>query len=579
LWFRSKICNKQDKSDSYNGETKTMDRREFLTAKRKTKSHQAKITSSTFRTESGLLEYGGPWTLNEVTHLLKRTMFGATRTDVNYFMSKTMSQAVDELLNPIAPLPGPPVNDYNAVLADANVIAGQTWINDPTINESLNEIRRQSFKRWWAGIMINQDRSIREKLTLFWANHFGTETNTIEISHFVYRHNDLLRRNALGNYQQLIKDVTIDCGMLRYLNGYLNEKDAPDENYGRELQELFTVGKDFLTNLAPYTEEDVRTAAKVLTGWTIDANNFTSYFDPLKHDISNKQFSSFYGNTVVTGQSGADGALETDALISMLFDKSNVSEFICRKLYRWFVYYDIDAGDEANVIQPLAALLRQNNFNIKPVLSALFKSEHFFDSLNQSCLIKSPVDHVIGCMREFGVAFPDPVSSFNDAYSMWGHMTDWMSNMNQNIGDPPDVSGWPSYYQAPQFHEMWINSDTLPKRNQFTDAMILYGYTANGNTVIIDTLSFTKTLSNPSDPNALVNDAVAILYRMPLSDVTKQTIKQQIILSGQTSDYYWTNAWNAYLAEPTNETISNVVNTRLKSFYQYIMNLAEYQLS
>jgi uncharacterized protein (DUF1800 family) len=263
----------------------------------------------------------------------------------------------------------------------------------------------------------------------------------------------------------------------------------------------------------------------------------------------------------------------------MLFEKTNVSEFICRKLYRWFVYYDIDAGDEANIIQPLAQILRENNYNIKPVLTALFKSEHFFDVLNQGCLIKSPVDHVIGCIREFGVVLPNSVSAYSDAYAMWGHLTDWMGAMNQNIGDPPDVSGWPSYYQAPQFHEMWINSDTLPKRNQFTDSMISYGFTGNGQTMIIDALAFTKNLPNPSDPNALVNDAVALLYRMPLSDTAKQTIKQQIILSSQTSDYYWTNAWNAYLAEPTSLTISNVVNTRLKSFYQYLMNLAEYQLS
>jgi uncharacterized protein (DUF1800 family) len=553
-----------------------MDRREFLTAKRKTLTRQPKITAKPFRTESGIMPYSGAWTVNEVTHLLKRTMFGATKADVDYFKSRTMSQAVDELLNPTAALPAPPVNDYGA---DAAVPPGQTWINNPTINKDLNDSRRQSFKKWWSGTMINQDRSIREKLTLFWANHFGTETGTIEISHFVYRHNDLLRKSVLGNYKQLIKDVTIDCGMLRYLNGYLNEKDAPDENYGRELQELFTIGKDFVTNLGPYTEEDVRAAARVLTGWTINDTTFTSYFDPAKHDTADKQFSSFYGNTVVTGQSGANGALETDALITMLFEKSNVSEFICRKLYRWFVYYDIDAGDEANVIQPLAQILRESNYNIKPVLSALFKSEHFFDVLNQSCLIKSPVDHVIGCMREFGVVFPDSVAAYNDAYTMWGHMTDWMMDMNQNIGDPPDVSGWPSYYQAPQFHEIWINSDTLPKRNQFTDSMISYGYTGNGQTVIIDALAFTKKLPNPSDPNALVNDAVALLYRMPISDATKQTIKQQIILSSQTSDYYWTNAWNAYLAEPTNQTISNVVNTRLKSFYQYLMNLAEYQLS
>ncbi len=557
-----------------------MDRREFLAARRKKESRQQKTSPKPFRTESGLMQYSGQWTINEVTHLLKRTMFGATKADIDYFLSKSMSLTVDELLNPTAPLPAPPVNDYSGDVADATVAAGQTWINNPVANnDDLNDARNRSFKKWWAGTMINQDRSIREKLTLFWANHFGTQVGTIRTSHFVYKHNDLLRKSCLGNFKQLIKDVTIDGGMLIFLNGFLNEKDAPDENYGRELQELFTIGKDPVTNIGPYTESDVQTAAKILTGWTINKSTFAVYFDDTKHDTSDKQFSSFYGGTTIAGRAGANGALETDDLITMLFQKSNVSEFICRKLYRWFVYYDIDAGDEANVIQPLAQILRESNYDIKPVLSALFKSEHFFDVLNQSCLIKPPVDHVVGCMREFAVVFPDKTAAYQDAYNIWDSLLGWMGDMNQDIGDPPDVSGWQAYYQAPQFHEIWINSDTLPKRNQFTDSMIAFGISRDEVTVIIDALEFTKKLSNPSDPNALVNDAVTLLYRMPISDTTKQMIKQQILLSNQTSDYYWTNAWNAYLASPTDPMVMNVINTRLKGFYQYLMDMAEYQLS
>lgn len=561
--------------------TETMDRREFLTAKRNKVSRHQKNSAKPFRTESGLMPYTGQWTINEVTHLLKRTMFGATKADIDHFQSISMSQAVDELLTPVAAIPPPPVNDYSMDVADGAVAAGQTWINNPApeANQDLNEARLLSLKKWWVGGMISQDRSIREKLTLFWTNHFGLRNYIIQLSHLAYKSNDLLRKNCLGNFKKMVKDVTIDGGMLRFLNGYLNEKNAPDENYGRELQELFTIGKDPVTNLGPYTESDVQTAARVLTGWSINETTQAVYFDSNKHDTSDKQFSSFYGNTIVAGQAGANGALETDALIDMLFQKSHVSEYICRKLYRWFVYYDIDAGDEANVIQPMAQLFRENNFEIKPVLSALFKSEHFFDVLNQSCLIKPPVDHVVGCMREFGVVFPDKTTAYQDAYNMWAPLVWTMADVNQNIGDPPEVSGWDAYYQAPQFHETWINSDTLPKRNQFTDTMIAFGYTQDKATVKIDALAFTQKLPNPSDPNALVNDAVALLYRMPISDTTKQMIKQQILLSNQTSDYYWTNAWNAYLAEPSNEMVANVVNTRLKGFYQYLMNMAEYQLS
>jgi uncharacterized protein (DUF1800 family) len=557
-----------------------MDRRDFLTAKKKKASPDIKFTATqTFRTTSGTNEYTGLWTKNEIQHLLKRTMFGSTKADIDYFLTKTMAQAVDELTNPVAPLPTPPVNDYSPGTADPNVAAGATWVNNPTTDGTLNSLRRSSFKKWWTGVMINQDRSVREKITLFWANHFGTETADISNAYYVYRHHNLLRQSCLGNFKQLIKDVTIDTGMLVYLNGYLNTASAPDENYGRELQELFTIGKDPITNLAAFSEDDVKKAARVLTGWRINGTTFVSYFDPNRHDAANKQFSSFYNSTTITGRTGTNGALETDDLINMLFAKTEVSKFIVRKLYRWFIYYKIDAAAETNVIEPLATIFRNNNYNIQPVINTLLKSEHFFDALNQSCVIKSPVDEVIGCLREFKVVFPDSTTEYTDAYGMWNYIFNWAVSMNQNIGDPPNVSGWPSYYQAPQFHELWINSDTLPKRNRFTDTMIQSGFTRNGKRIIINAVSFTQSLPNPSDPNALIDDALAVLYRMQLSATTKQAIKQQILLSNQTQDYYWSNAWNAYLADTTNQSNYNVVNNRLKSFYQYLMNLSEYQLA
>lgn len=552
-----------------------MDRRDFLTIKKK-KAVQVPAPSHVYRTQSGLNPYGGAWTKNEVQHLLKRTMFGSTGADISYFAGKTMDQAVDELLAPAAPLPAPPVNDYSPGRADPNVPAGATWINDPTSDGSLNSVRRNSFKKWWTGQMINQDRSIREKLTLFWADHFGTETQTIGNAHYVYHHHALLRQNCLGNFKQLVKAVTIDAGMLRYLNGYLNTKTAPDENYGRELQELFTLGKD---PAVAYTETDVKTAAKVLTGWRINGTTFSVFFDPSKHDTSNKQFSSFYNNTVINGQSGANGALETDALIDMIFTKDEVAKYMCRNLYRWFVYYKIDGTTETNVIEPLATIFRNNNYEIKPVLQALFKSEHFFDMLNQGCVIKSPVDEVVGCLREFGVLFPDAVTQYADAYGMWNYIRNWLASMSQDIGDPPNVSGWPAYYQEPQYHEIWINADTLPKRNQFTDIMINNGYTRSGKKIVINAVAFTQTLPDPADPNILIDDVLRIIFRVPLSAAAKQQIKQQILLTNQAQDYYWSGAWNAYIADPSNTANFNVVNTRLKALYQYLMNLSEYELS
>jgi hypothetical protein len=212
------------------------------------------------------------------------------------------------------------------------------------------------------------------------------------------------------------------------------------------------------------------------------------------------------------------------------------------------------------------------------VLSTLFKSEHFFDPLNQGCLIKSPVDGLIGMCREFNIVFP-PAADYTNAYNMWDYIRNQAATMQQNIGDPPNVAGWPAYYQEPNYHELWINSDTLPKRNRLSDQLISSGYSRNGQKIVIDPIAFASTLSNPADPNILINDSLDILFRVPISDTSKQTIKTQILLSNQAQDYYWSNAWNAYLANPSDPTSLQVVFNRLQTLYKYFMDLAEYQLS
>lgn len=245
-----------------------MDRREFLTASRKRhNSDNESGTGQPFRTLSGINPYTGSWADFEIIHLLKRTMFGSKKADVDYFKTKTLSQAVDELLNPLSPNPAPPVKEYttstNATTPDGNIAQGTTWINDINSDGTVQSQRRASYKKWWTGAMINQDRSIREKLVMFLIDHFGNESTDVGNANWVYKQHDLIRQNVLGNFKQLVDAITKDVCMLRYLNGYLNNRNAPDENYARELMELFTLGKG---SGSQYTENDVKEAAKVLTG-------------------------------------------------------------------------------------------------------------------------------------------------------------------------------------------------------------------------------------------------------------------------------------------------------------------------
>lgn len=509
-------------------------------------------------------------------------MFGAAIADVDYFKTKNLSQAVDELLTIPAIPPSPPVKNYaSSVTAgdpDIAIMPGATWVNINTTDGGIEGQRRTSLKSWWTGLMLNQDRNILEKMVLFWHNHFATETVDISRAIWCYQNNAILRKNALGNFKGFVKEITLDTGMLRYLNGYLNTNTAPDENYARELQELFTVGKGIDNGSPPYSESDVKAAARVLTGWTVNNTTNTSFFNTARHDITNKTFSSYYKNTVITGRSGAAGANELDDMLNMIFATNDVAMYICRKIYRWFVYYDVDATTEINVIAPLAQIFRSSNYEIKPVLETLLKSEHFFDVLNQGCQIKSPVDMNVSLCREYNVIFP-PASDYTNAYFMWDYIRTQSANMQQNIGDPPDVAGWKSYYQAPQFYEIWINSDTLPKRNQFSDTMANSGYTRNGKNIKIDFIEFAKRMPNPGDPDELINDSLTYLFRLPLSLASKNQLKRDILLSGQSQDYYWTDAWVAYMANPANTSNATIVRNRLRDLYQYLMRLAEYQLA
>lgn len=557
-----------------------MDRRDFFATAVMPQEKQTPPPDPISRTQSGINPYTGPWTEAEIIHLLKRTMFGAVKADVDYFKTKTLTQTVNELVNPTTPLPAPPVKEYSHASAltqpDAHIANGTTWVNDPNNDGTIQSLRRASFKKWWMGLMINQDRSIREKMTFFWHNHFATESVDVANAQYLYKHHNLLRTDALGNFKTMVRDITLDPAMLVYLNGQLNTAAAPDENYARELQELFCCGKG---PQSLYTENDVKEAAKVLTGWRNNATTISSYFTASRHNSTNKQFSAFYNNTIITGRNTATaGDQELDDLLTMIFNTQEVAKFICRRLYRWFVYYEIDNNVETNVITPLATIFRNSNYEIKPVLTALLRSEHFFDVLNRGCQIKSPIDMLVGMLREFKVVFP-VATDFTTNYGMWNYLVAQASNMQQNIGDPPDVSGWKAYYQEPQFYEIWINSDTLPKRNQFTDTLTLNGYTFSGKKIQVDGPAFAKTLPNPMDPNDLITDSVKYLLGVELSTASKNQLKTDILLGGQSSDYYWTNAWVGYITNPNDMANTTTVRNRLRDLYKYLMNLAEYQLA
>ena len=530
------------------------------------------------RTNSGLSKYSGTWSDKERMHLLRRTTFGPSMTDFKSFQSKTMDQCITALLDTSNLSIAPPVNNYQNRVQDPNVEYGKTWVDAP-FDTALEGVRKNSLKCWLWSIGAEGTGTIFEKMWLFWHNHFATEMTAVPSASASYYYFKALMDNSLGNFKALTRAITLDPAMLYYLNGRLNTKNAPDENYARELQELFTLGKG---TDSKFTEDDVKAAARVLTGFTIDFRTtpFSSLFLPNKHDNTDKEFSDFFGNTVVKGRSTSTGGYdELDDLLDMVFLVEEVSKYICRRLYRYFVYYEIDSNAESNVIEPLALIFRNNNFDIKPVLETLLSSEHFYDTWNQACLIKDPFSHTAGYVKQFKPAFPSNTEYENlyKAYYLgWAYST----ILQMDLGDPPSVSGWEAWYQIPLYQRFWITSDSLPKRNEYQDYLLWVGYNIGTEKLLVDPWTLTVQFNTPSDPNKLITEATQFLLPFELSNDQIISLKE-VILPGGIPDYNWSDDYQAAI-DPSNSNHSTAltnITLKLKLLYKAIMNLSEYQLS
>lgn len=533
--------------------------------------------------------YTGTWGQTQRLHLLRRTLFGATKSDITAFANSTMIDMVTALLTVPAAAPTPPLVDYTPVPVSTTVptkdVAGQPWMNANTVSEPPNgNGRLGSIRGWWLGLMLQQERNLREKMTLFWHNHIPTEIGGATGGEpiYGYKYVAALRQHCLGNFKTLVRDMTLQPAMLKYLSGESNQKNAPNENYGRELQELFCIGKD----LSPsYTEADVQAAARVLTGWQIDTAvpttapfvpTYAAKFTLTRHTITDKTFSQFYGNTVITGRNDANAGLtELDDMLNMIFAHPEVARYVVRKIYRFFVYYKIDATIEADVIVPLADLFRSGGYEIKPVMEALFTSQHFYDMATaNSAVIKSPLEHNLSFGRIFGLVLPSATTDLFNLYRSFRYLNDEAGNQGQKAGSTPNVAGWPAYYQSPDYHELWINADALRKKKEFCDRLLtnsIYG-------MKVDVLAFTATLSDPGNPVSLIDEALSLLHPLP-SDADLKASLKSILLSGQIADYYWTSAWTNYVGTPTNTAFVNTAKSRLQTLYQAITNMAEFQLS
>ncbi len=532
------------------------------------------------RATTGLEPYAGPWTLRQAEHLLRRGTFGATRDDIAAFAALTPSAAVRKLFEPQTPPPDP----YGYGLSDpSNPQSARRIYAWSEYAPAIDNYFRTGLRTWWLGLMLAGRTSLLEKMTFFWHNHFVSEFSTVLNTKYMHMQNMTFRTHAFGNFRTLVRALTVDPAMLVYLNGNSNRKGSPNENYARELQELFTIGKGkeiAAGNYTHYTEDDVREAARVLTGWRDNRTTYSSYFDSTRHDSGNKTFSAAYQNTVITGRTGNDGANELNELIDMILRQPETARAICRKLYRWFVYYEIDATVEQTIIEPLAAQLRTGNYEIQPVLETLLSSAHFHADDTVGAIISSPVNFLTQTLVRTRFALPEPGTSDASkltALNARSQITTTMAALQMDVFDAPSVAGWPAYHQSPQFHELWINTVTLPLRGAATD-LLVDGKTKSS--IVIDCIAFAReSAADPSDPRILIDDLARALFAIDITTKQREFLLENVLLGPGLPDYEWTVEWLDHVNDPTNALKKEAVNGKLKTLLKFMLRMAEYHLS
>jgi uncharacterized protein (DUF1800 family) len=534
---------------------------------------KTKVTPTRSPLTGSFDKYQGSWDHTQASHLLRRTMTGYTQSHVDWVLENGMEATIDTLLAD-TPLPPLPINYFYE--EDPYVPIGETWVGKPVTPE-LDNHRRRSLYGWTIGNLLNEDMSIRERMTLFWHNHFVTAD--IQRPAAIYQYITLLRTNALGNFRELTKAITVDFSMLIYLNGSQNTKNAPNENYARELLELFTVGKG--ANAGPgdyttFTEDDVREIARVLTGWRARYEESTgdepySFFNNNLHDTGVKQLSHRFGNVQIAN----NGDQEYKDLINIIFQHPEASRFICRKLYRWFVYYVIDDTIEQTIIEPMAEILRENDFNVKPVIEALLASEHFYDVNSIGCIIKNPVEFLVAATKQFEIPMPPNILQ---QYQVWVGLFRTTELLQMVYYSPPSVAGWKAFHQEPTYNELWISAVTLVIRQLFTDGIATVGFeSVNGSRFIIDVLAAAARIDNASNPNALIQGIAELAYPVLLTQDQIDGFKE-VLIPGL-PDFEWTVEYEAYLADPTNDVVRIPVEQKLRLLIRAMLARPEYHLA
>ena len=416
-----------------------------------------------------------------VAHLLRRAGFGVGAEELATYTALGFEGAVDKLIN-FEQVDDSDLEKNLLAMREANPIS-----THPEFPEWGN---REVEVAVWLARMLSTKRPLQEKMSLFWHGHFCSSVPGVHSSNLICRQNELFRNNALTpNVKELTKLVARDPAMLVYLDNRTNMKGRPNENWARELIELFTLG------IGSYSENDVKEAARAFTGWQLSSLRLSKdvqfFFNSKQHDEGQKTFL------------GVSGNLNGDDIIEIIFKQPAHPKFIVRKLFRFFVY---DNPEEATITR-FADIYTKSGFNIKELVRQLLLSSEFRSDRAYKTLIKSPLEYVIGVLRTLSARVYD--------VQVWKTFNWALEAMGQVVYDPPNVAGWAG-------GTTWINSSTYLSRANFAKTAVNI---ASGMTIDPGETAITRRLLIP---DAAIDYFADLLVQDSATPYYKKTLHQMI---------------------------------------------------
>ncbi len=534
-------------------------------------------------------------------HLLRRASFRYTRARVDELANLSAEAAVDLLLQ-VAPL-----QLEQPVYAPTSGGTPVTWINPPNPPSTPLPADDGDLKWYVIGWWLNEalhDPGIGHRMEFFFHQYLAVTPDAGSSMTF-YDYLMLLRWGCLGNFKKLVTKMILDNGMLEYINNNQNYASNPNLNYAREFFELHTIGAGPVAgpnDYTNYTEHDIQQAARVLTGFSNARRH--QYQDPetgipagraypQSHDFGVKTFSARFGNATIQPPSkDADGMYaELNALVDMVFAQEETARNFCRRLYRFFIGRDVDDEIETDVIGPLAQTFRAENFEIKPVLRQLLVSEHFYDAddadptnENIGSLIRSPLDLVLQTLSFFDVPIPDPNTRTKEHYEVF-----WRDGIQWRLFDwaglflfyPPDVAGYPAYYQGPDYHRQFFNSATVVARYKWPEMLITGTHAwGPGASESLGTrfdfaawLRDSGVISEPGNSAVLVQELLQYLFPEETDLDRFDYFHDEIFLDGLPSAD-WTYEWLNYVSTGDDTEVS----IPLRRLFNALLYAPEYQV-